>query len=49
MKLPEPFEIDPTVVKSIYEDRYKGNPFDDPIAHLDKFERKDASLLKLIM
>jgi hypothetical protein len=35
--MPKPFEIDHAIVKSIYEDRYKGNPCDDPIAHLEKF------------
>jgi hypothetical protein len=45
---PKLFEIDPVVVKSIYEDGYKGNPWDDPIAHLDKL-KKDVNLLRLKM
>jgi hypothetical protein len=32
--MPKPFEIDPAIMKSIYEERYKGNPGDDLIAHL---------------
>jgi hypothetical protein len=47
-EMPKLFEIDPVVVKSIYEDRYKGNPCDDPIAHLDKL-KKDVNLLILKM
>ena len=27
--LPKPFEIDPAIMKSIYEDRFKGGPGDD--------------------
>jgi hypothetical protein len=33
-KLPKPFEIDPVVMKQIYENSSKGIPGDDPIAHL---------------
>jgi hypothetical protein len=47
-EMPKPFGIDPAIVKSFYEERYKGNPCDNPIAHLDKFE-KYAILLRLIM
>jgi hypothetical protein len=47
--MPKPFEIDPAIVKSIYEDKYKQNPCDDPIAHLEKFEKKYSTLLRLIM
>jgi hypothetical protein len=36
-EMPEPFEVDPAIVKAIYEDKYKGNPCDDPIDRLDKF------------
>jgi hypothetical protein len=42
--MPKPFEINPTVVKSIYEDGYKGNPCDGPIDHLEKYERRCESI-----
>jgi hypothetical protein len=42
--MPKPFEIDPVIIKSIYEERYKGNPGDDPIAHFEKFEKRCDSL-----
>jgi hypothetical protein len=35
-EMPKLFEIDPTIVKTIYEDRYKANSCDD---HLEKFEK----------
>jgi hypothetical protein len=38
--MPKPFDIDPVVIKSIYEERYKGNP----IAYLQKFEKRCDSL-----
>jgi hypothetical protein len=46
--MPKPFEINLIIIKAIYEERYKGNLGDDPIAHLKKFE-KDVILLRLIM
>jgi hypothetical protein len=46
--MPKPVEIDPVIIKAIYEERYKGNPGNDPIAHLEKFQ-KDVTLLRLIM
>jgi hypothetical protein len=42
--MPKPFEIDPAIIKSIYEERYKENPGDDPIDHLQKFEKRCDSL-----
>jgi hypothetical protein len=32
-EMPKLFGIDPAIVKIIDEDRYKGNPCGDPIAH----------------
>jgi hypothetical protein len=32
------------IIKEIYEERYKGNPGDDPIVHLKKFEKRCDSL-----
>jgi hypothetical protein len=37
-EMPKPFGIDHVVVKSFYEVTYKGNPCDNPIAHLDKLK-----------
>jgi hypothetical protein len=36
--VPKSFEIDPAIMKLIYEKRFKGDPGDDLIAHLKKFE-----------
>jgi hypothetical protein len=43
-EMPKLFGIDPAIVKTIYEDRYKGNPCDDPIAYLEKFEKRCESI-----
>jgi hypothetical protein len=32
--MPKSFEIDPTIMKKNYEERFKGDPSDDPIAYL---------------
>jgi hypothetical protein len=44
--MPKSFEIDPAIMKLIYEKRFKGDPGDDLIAHLKKFENKYMILLK---
>jgi hypothetical protein len=46
--MPKPFEIDPAIIKSIYEEIYKGNLGDDPIAHLQKYKKR-CVLLRLKM
>ena len=44
-KLPiEPFEIDPIVMKKIFEKRFCGNPKDDPLEHLRKFTERCKNL-----
>jgi hypothetical protein len=43
-EMPKLFEIDPAIVKTIYEDRCKGNPCDCPITHLEKFEKRCESI-----
>jgi hypothetical protein len=43
-QMPKLFEIDPAIVKTIYEDRYKVNPYDSPITHLKKFEKRCESI-----
>jgi hypothetical protein len=42
--LPKQFEIEPVVMKIIYEDRFKGILGVDPIAHLKKFEKRCDTL-----
>jgi hypothetical protein len=42
--IPKPFEIEPAVMKTIYEDRFKGIPGDDHIVHLKKFEKRCDTL-----
>jgi hypothetical protein len=42
---PKTFEIDPAIMKVIYEKIFKGDLGDDPIAHLKKL-KKDVILLK---
>jgi hypothetical protein len=38
--MPKPIEIDPVIMKAIYEERFKGDPSEDPIAHLKRFEKR---------
>jgi hypothetical protein len=42
--LPKPFEIEPDVMKTIYEDRFKGIPGDDHIVHFKKIEKRCDTL-----
>jgi hypothetical protein len=42
--LPKPFEIDPAIMKLIYDDRFKAGPLDDPMTHLKKFEKRCETL-----
>jgi hypothetical protein len=42
--MPKPFKIDLVIMKAIYEERFKGNPSDDPIAHLIFFKRDVIAL-----
>ena len=40
----EPFEIDPSIMKQIFENRFLGNPKDDPLEHLRKFNDRCKNL-----
>ena len=36
----EATEVDPKVMKSVYENRFYGKPKEDPLAHLKKFDER---------
>ena len=40
----EKFEVDPNVIKEIYESRFYGKPKEDPLFHLKKFDERCKSL-----
>ena len=42
----EKAEVDPNIMKAIYEYRFCGKPKEDPIAHLKKFNER-CNMLKL--
>jgi hypothetical protein len=44
--MPKLFEIEPVIMKAIYEERFKGNPSNNPIAQLKRFEKRCNSLKK---
>jgi hypothetical protein len=38
--MPKPFEIEPVIMKLVFEEIFNGVPRDDPIAYLKKFEKR---------
>ena len=42
----EEIEVDPNIMKSIYENHFYGKPKEDPLAHLKKFDER-WNMLKL--
>jgi hypothetical protein len=38
--MPKPFKIKPAIMKLVFEERFGGVPGDDPIAHLEKLEKR---------
>jgi hypothetical protein len=40
LNMPKPFEIEPVIMKLVFEEIFNGVPRDDPIAYLKKFEKR---------